>query len=216
MPFQAQSLAGVVVIAFEIDIQRRDDLEHQVSLQTAVDGMAITETAQGVILAVYRITVQPAIAEDLLEDQLGKLTVLLGRLDLGVLDLLLYLFFFVGQEHVLIAIAGDQQLILQAIEARFDLAAQRHLVGINLLDGKRDQVVESGLDQINITDQEQGFENVNVVRIQNFLLGGLFENPFDVGIEERLDCRVKRMEWHQDAQGLVDILPGGILEGIQQ
>ena len=144
------------------------------------------------------------------------MTVLLSRLDLGVLDLLLYLFFFVGQEHVLIAIAGDQQLILQAIEARFDLAAQRHLVGINLLDGKRDQVVESGLDQINITDQEQGFENVNVVRIQNFLLGGLFENPFDVGIEEGLDCRVKRMEWHQDAQGLVDILPGGILEGIQQ
>jgi hypothetical protein len=81
-----------------------------------------------IVLAVFVANL--AILEYRVEDELAQFFGHGVAVDLGVLDLLLDVLLFVGQVLVFIAVALDVGLLLQQIQRRLDLPAQRRQVGI--------------------------------------------------------------------------------------
>ena len=84
-------------------------------------------------------------------------------------DFIFDLFLFVGQEQVLVAITGDQQLSFEADQGFIYHLFQRNLISIDVVNRKSDKIVDRAFDDINIADEKEGFQDM-VVKLRQ---GGL-------------------------------------------
>ena len=134
LPFQTERLAALIVVTIKVGIKRRDHLEHQVGLYTAIKRMAVTEAAKRVVLFVDGVAILAPTPHHLFKDQFGQQASHFGIFNLSVFDLLLDFFLFVGEEHIFVTVAGDQQLIFQTLQAGFDPFSEGNFIGINLFD----------------------------------------------------------------------------------
>ena len=94
--------------------------------------MAIQVAANAVVGFVDRVAVLGAIAQQVFEDQAGKLFVLVAAGDFGSFDLAGDVALFVGEELVLIAVAGNQALFFQSCQGRFQLLTNGNTVIVDL------------------------------------------------------------------------------------
>src|SRR3546814_7971968 len=94
--------------------QRRDDMDGQFML--AAEHTIVELAGIGIVLPVA--VADLALLDDAIEQQLFQLLGQVGVLDVGVLDFLFDVLFFVGQVFIGITIALNVGLLLQQIERR--------------------------------------------------------------------------------------------------
>ncbi len=125
--------------------------------------------------------------------------------------------FFVGEEEPQIAIAIDQPLVLQASEAFLNLALECELVRVDLVDAERRQVVDAGPDDVrNVANQEQCFEQQNIVRLQRGIGRRFVDGALGAGVDEALDGRVEIVKRDQGFGATVGVALGCRLECVEQ
>ena len=71
--------------------------------------------------------------------------------------------FFIGEEHISIAVASDIILRQKPIKWRFDRCAQRNFINTNIVDHENGDIVNGWLNVVDIADQIQQFQHVDVL-----------------------------------------------------
>ena len=175
----------------------------------------VAQAGEAEVLVVVGEAVLAQALEHILEDQLAEELGLLCPAQVDVLDLLADVALFVGEEEEVLAAAPDQGLLLQALQARLDLVAQRQAVGVDAVDEEGDQVVDVAADLVDVADEEQGLQDQDVEGLQLVVLGGVVDGRLDDAFEEALDGGVEAVERDQDADRLARELDGRRLEGIE-
>ena len=94
--------------------------------------MAIQVAANAVVGFVDRIAVFVAVTKRFFEDQAGKLFILVAAGNFGLFDLAGDVALFIGEELVLIAVAGNQALFFQSCQGRFQLLPNGYAVIVDL------------------------------------------------------------------------------------
>ena len=125
--------------------------------------------------------------EHVLEQQLGEQLGLLGGAEFDVLDLAADVALLVGEEEEVLAVAPDQGLAFQALQAGLDLLAQRQAVGVDAVDEQGHQVVDVAANLIDVADQEQGLQHQAVEGIELGVALGVVDGGLDHAFEEALD-----------------------------
>lgn len=192
-----------------------DDQQHQVALGAGAVGVEVAEAGEAEVLAVVAEAVFAQALEDVLENQLAQELGLLGGAEIHLLDFLADVALLVGEEGEVVAVAADEGLALQALQAGLQGAALGQAVGVDAVDEEGHQVVQGALDLVHVADEEEGFEDQDVDGLQLGVAGGLVDGGFDDAFEEALDGGVKAVEGHQDADGFALKLDGGGLEGVE-
>ena len=131
-------------------------------------------------------------------------------------DFILDFLLFVSQENEFIAIAGNQQLPLQPVQAILNPVTQRYLVGVNPVNAECHQIVEGAFDRFHIADQEQRLEDVGVKGSQGVQFTRLVDSALDRWFQKTFDRRVETVEGNQHIQRLILDLFGRRLESVQQ
>ena len=116
--------------------------------------MAIEEAADTVVSLGQGIAKLVLVLEQVFEDQLSECFVLIRRCDFGRFDLTGDVALFVGEEDELVTVADDQVFLFQALQGAFKMTTQGKLVGVDLLDGQSDQIVERTFDSVDIANHE--------------------------------------------------------------
>ena len=122
---------------------------------------------------------------------------------------------FVGEEEPQVAVAADQVLALQPVEAGFNGAFEGELVGINAVQAQGGQVVDRAFDGFGITNQEQGAQKLEVKFFETGVVCGLVDGALDGGVQKAFDGRVKVVQRHQDVGVFVAVEQCRCLESVQ-
>ena len=89
-----------------------------------------------------------------------------ARIEDDVLDLLVDVSLFIGQEKVDVAIAADQRFLFEPLQAGFDLLPERQAVAVDPVDAERDEIIDAPLDFLDVADQEEDLEQADVEGLQ--------------------------------------------------
>lgn len=84
--------------------------------------MPVQEAADIKVLLICRIAILP-VFQNVIKDDRGQFLVDRGEVDFDVTDLVLDLFFFVGQKHVFVFNTCNQHFSFQLIQAFFNATA---------------------------------------------------------------------------------------------
>ena len=106
----------------------------------------------------------------MIKHQLFQLCCDVGRFDLGVLDLLLDILFFVGQVFINLAVALDVGLLFKQIERGFNLLAQCLHVLIEAVEHQHTDVSGRCLETFDVFDEEQRLEQTNAKLVAQIAL----------------------------------------------
>ncbi|MCY1354413.1 hypothetical protein D9M69_407890 [compost metagenome] len=179
--------------------------------------VAIEIAANAVVGFVDAVAELVLVLEQILVDQISESLVLIGRGDLGGLDLAGDIALLVGEEDELFTVTGDQALFLQALKGFFDAAAQGKFVFVDLLDGQGDEVVQRALDQVDITNHEQGAQDLYVECIEHGVFAGLVDGALDSCVQEAFHRTVEAVQGYQGSDAFLvhDQLKCSHLEGIE-
>ena len=115
-------------------MHRADNLKRHGTIGIAADGVLIADAIEGDIFPGGRVAVLFLILEDILKDDVTQQLRFVGAGDNFLLDLLINVPFFVGQEVVQVATAVDERILFQPSEALFNLLLQCQSVGIDLVE----------------------------------------------------------------------------------
>ena len=119
--------------------------------------MSVQEAADIKVLLICRIAIF-AVFQNVIKDDRRQFFVDRREVDFDVADLVLDLFFFVGQEHVFVFDPCNQHFPFQLVQACFNATAQIDFISIDFINGKGDQIIECTFQHIDIADQEQRFQ----------------------------------------------------------
>ena len=162
------SLEHLVVVA-----QRGHHLEGQ-RMGGVLPGSAVEEAIEFVVALGVLVAHLGLAAQDLVEDQFAQQAPFFVGGDVDVADFAGDIALLVGQEEPQVAVAIDQALLLEAGQAFLDARLEHQLVGIDLIDAQRGQVVDVGPDDVgDIADEEQALEQADVLRLQCGIDSGL-------------------------------------------
>ncbi|MCY1224673.1 hypothetical protein D9M72_368420 [compost metagenome] len=178
-PHALHALQGDVV---EVVGERCDDVDGQLVFTT--QRSVIHLAGVGIVLAVAMADL--ALPDDAIKKQDFQLLEDVGCLDLGVLDLLFDVFFFVGQVLVDITIALDVSLLFQQVECSFKPLTLRGQVVAKTFEHQHAEVAQRGLELLDVLDQEECFEHAHGVRVAQMALG-IVDGALDGALERATD-----------------------------
>src|SRR5437868_5086363 len=68
----------------------------------------------------------------------------------------------VGEEKVIVATAADERFFFDTLKALLDFSSQSQTVGVDLINAKRNEVINVALDFLDVADKEQHLEQLDV------------------------------------------------------
>ena len=132
-------------------------------------------------------------------------------------DLARHIAFFVGQEEPEIAVAADEPLLFEAGEAFLYAALECQLVGVDLIDAERAEVIDVRLDDVrDVADQEHGLEQADIKGFQRRIVGGLINRELGAGIDEAFDGGIEVIQGDERVEPPVGIALRRRLKGVEQ
>ena len=177
------------------------------------EDLVIQLAGKGVILAVILIP-NFAVADDQVENELIEFVGNGRIIHLGRLNLLLHIFFFIGEVFILLPVALNVGLHLQQVQRFFQPTLEGGQIGIKVGQHQHGEVAQRGLKLFDIFHQQQCLQNLDGKAVFQIVLSQ-DDGPLNVGFQRRPYAFKHQVKGSQLAQGSPGNLLGHFLEHTQ-
>ena len=155
-----------LIIEFVVVGQRCNDRDEQRTVLLIPDRELIAatiEVEQHFVAAVFMLATA---LQHILENDLALEFRFLAAGKIDLLDLLVDVPFFIGQEEVLVPATADKRFFFKASQTCLNASAQGQPVSVDLIQAKGDEVVHVPFHLIHISDEEENLEQLNIEGFQ--------------------------------------------------